>query len=272
MSHTGISIKTATYGVGSTTVDVKAAVSSQVKDGIVNFTVSPTSLNVDDPAPGQIKTLNATYTINDGKTNTVSLKDGYQFLIDAPPARTASGLQITKAEYGYTGNLTDVTNAVQDLVKNGSINVKVSPSAVGIPDPNPNKKKALEVEYTINGAPNTLIITDGDTLAVSAPPSQETSRGSDFGNAGSSALYWGLWVFWIVAMILVSYKAAQQYNSTFHTIGFMALTFFTSGFFPILVLPIFIFFVRLFYDHDIFIMPSGPMNIMEKFMPAKGLT
>jgi hypothetical protein len=229
-------------------------------------------LNVADPAPGQIKTLNVTYTINNGKTNTVSLKDGYQFLVDAPPARAASGLQITKAEYGYTGNLTDVTNAVQDLVKNGSINLKVGFAQVGIPDPNPQKLKALEVEYTINGAKGTQIIADGQTFAVSAPPVNETSQGSDFGNAGSSALYWGAWVFWIVAMILVSYKAAQQYDSTFHTIAFMALTFFTSGMFPIIILPFIIFFVRLFYDHDIFIMPSGPLNIMAKFMPAKGLT
>ena len=272
MTRTGISIKTATYGVGSTTVDVKAAVSAQDKDGTISFVVSPTVLKVDDPAPGQIKTLNVTYTINNGKTNTVSLKDGSQFLVDAPPARTASGLQITKAEYGYTGNLTDVTDALQDLVKNGSINLKVGFAQVGIPDPNPNKQKALEVEYTINGAPNTLIVMDGETFAVSAPPAEQTSQGSDFGNAGSSALYWGAWIFWIVAMMLVAYKAAQQYNSTFHTIAFMALTFFTSGFFPILILPFIIFFVRLFYDQDIFIMPSGSLDIMAKFMPAKGLT
>jgi hypothetical protein len=271
MPHSGISIKTATYGVGSTTVDVKAAVSAQVKDGVVNFTVSPTTLNA-DPAPDQLKTLNVSYTINGGAKNTQSLKDGSQFLIDAPPARTASGLQITKAQYGYTGNLTDVTNALQDLIKNGSINVKVSPSAVGLPDPNPNKKKALEVDYTINGAPNTLIVMDGDTFAVSAPPAEETSQGSDFGNAGSSALYWGAWIFWIVAMMLVAYKAAQQYNSTFHTIAFVALTFFTSGVFPIIILPFIIFFVRLFYDHDVFVMPSGSLDIMAKFMPAKGLT
>jgi hypothetical protein len=65
---TGISIKTAIYGVGSTTVDVVSAVTAQNKDGTINFAVSPTALNVEDPAPGQTKTLNATYTINGGSS------------------------------------------------------------------------------------------------------------------------------------------------------------------------------------------------------------
>jgi hypothetical protein len=254
---TGISIKTATYGVGSNTVDVKAAVSAQDKDGVISFVVSPTVLNVEDPAPGQIKTLNATYTINNGNTNTVSLKDGYQFLVDAPPARTASGLQITKAEYGYTGNLTDVTNAVQDMIKNGSINMVVGFKQVGIPDPNPEKLKALEVEYTINGAKGTQIIMDGQTFALSAPPVNDSKSpkdsGADFMNSIWSAVWFFIKVFFFVSMLFVSWKVGQQYNQG-AAVVITLLTFITYGIFPIFVMPFVIFWWRLFVNYDVIVL------------------
>lgn len=254
---TGISIKTATYGVGSNTVDVKAAVSAQDKDGVISFVVSPTVLNVEDPAPGQIKTLNATYTINNGKTNTVSLKDGYQFLVDAPPARLASGLQITKAEYGYTGNLTDVTNAVQDMVKNGSINMVVGFKQVGIPDPNPQKLKALEVEYTINGAKGTQILTDGQTFSLSAPPVEDSTSGTDSAGDFISSIWSAVWLFIKVfvfgSLLILSWKVGQQYNQG-AAVMLVIATFVTYGFFPILIMPFIIFWWRLFVNYDVIVL------------------
>lgn len=165
----GIQIQKALYGVDSTTVDVTANVASHVKDGSLNVAVSPDGLNVTDPAPGQQKTLTVSYTINLGKINTSLVKDGDVLLINAPPERDADGLQITKAEYGYVGNFTDVTDAIQSHVKDGSINIKVSPATAGIPDPNPNKAKSLDVEYTLNGAPNMTSVKDGDKFIVYAP-------------------------------------------------------------------------------------------------------
>lgn len=169
----GIKILKASYGNGSTNVDVTASVASHVKDGTLNLIVTPDSLNVTDPAPGQQKMLDVTYTINNGSTNSEMIKDNEMLLISAPPERKAVGLQIIKAEYGYAGNYTDVTDAIQTHVKNGSINIKVGPSTAGIPDPNPNKQKSLEVEYSINGSKNISSYKDGETFRLSAPPEDQ---------------------------------------------------------------------------------------------------
>lgn len=166
----GIKILKASYGNGTTNVDVTKAVSSANKDGIINLLISPESLNVTDPAPGQQKSMDISYTINNGSVMSEMVKDGEMLMISGPPERKATGLQIIKAEYGYAGNYTDVTDAVQNLVKDGNINIKVSPSAVGIPDPNPNKQKTLEVQAEINGAPQVFQVVDGKTFKVSAPP------------------------------------------------------------------------------------------------------
>lgn len=166
----GIQISKAVYGTGTTTVDVTKAVTSHIKDGNITLTVSPDSLNVTDPAPGQQKALDVTYTINGGNTMGQMVKDNELLMISAPPERRATGLQILKAEYGYAGNFTDVTDAIQNHVKNGTIKIKVGPSTAGIPDPNPNKQKTLSVSYEINGAPSTIEVVDGKTLNISAPP------------------------------------------------------------------------------------------------------
>lgn len=172
----GLSISKALYGTGSNTVDVTSVVTSKIKDGLLSFTVSPTSLNVDDPALGQTKQLDVTYTINGGVSNTKTVKDNDVLYIDAPPERSASGLQILKAEYGYSGNMTDVTDAIQNYVSDGKINITVSPKSVGIPDPNPNKQKYLSVEYSLNGAKSSETITDGKTFKLSAPPLREPTK------------------------------------------------------------------------------------------------
>lgn len=172
----GIKITKALYGVGSTTVDVAAAVTSNIKNGVLNLVVTPDSLNVTDPAPGQQKTLNVSYTINNGKTMTQTVNDNGVLMISAPPEQLATGLQITKAEYGYTGNFTDVTDAIQTHVKDGTINITVGYKSAGIPDPNPNQQKSLNVDYTLNGASNSVTLTDGQTFNVSAPPMQGTSN------------------------------------------------------------------------------------------------
>jgi len=168
----GIKILKASYGTGTTTVDVTKSVASNVKDGVLNLTVTPDSLNVTDPAPGQLKTLDVSYTINNGSTMGQMVKDNEVLMLSAPPERKATGLQITKAEYGYAGNFTDVTDAIQNHVRNGTINIKVGPSTAGVPDPNPNKLKTLSVQYEINGAPNTIEVDDGKTLKISAPPEE----------------------------------------------------------------------------------------------------
>jgi hypothetical protein len=167
---TGITIVNASYGSGSSTVDVTSTVTSHIKDGELNISVSASSLNVTDPAPGQPKQLTVSYTINNGSTNSKTVTEGNTLHITAPGQKTADGLIITKAEYGYTGNYTDVTDAIQSYVSNGAIDLKVGPSTAGIPDPNPSKKKSLKVTYTLNGSSNTETIDDGKKFTLSAPP------------------------------------------------------------------------------------------------------
>jgi hypothetical protein len=248
----GISVTKATYGAGSASVDVTATVASKVKDGVLSFTVSPTALNVDDPAPGQLKQLDITYTVNGGSSNTESAKDNEAVWIDAPPAREASGLQITKAEYGYVGNYTDVTDAVQAMVKDGRIDMKVGFKEVGIPDPNPNKQKDLDVSYTINGAPSSGKFKDGQRFKLDAPPKEERSGKSikDHANGVIGVVtFWGI-IFVIGFLYLLNvftayYLGPQLFGTALTTIiGLIPLSMFTT-------VPFFLFFVRLFYSSDI---------------------
>ena len=191
---TGIKITNATYGAGSKTVDVTGAVASNINNGNLNLVVTPDSLNVSDPAPGDLKTLHVTYTINGGSSNTKDVQDNEMLMISAPSETRAEGLRITKAEYGYVGNYTDVTKAVQNYVNNGSIDLKVGFKNVGIPDPNPNKQKELRVDYTINGAANTSVLKDGEVFQVSAPnaiAASNTGTPSDTVSSFFSSLFGG---------------------------------------------------------------------------------
>lgn len=254
---TGLKIHKATYGVDSTTTDVTAAVSSQVKDGVLNFTVSPTTLNVEDPAPGETKTLNISYTVNDGSKNSLSKKDNDLVFIDAPPQRLASGLQIKKAEYGYAGNWTEVTDAIQNHVKDGAINITVGFKTAGIPDPNPNKQKQLQVEYEINGAPTIASFNDGDKFQVSAPPREGGSvSSSDFDLPSLIG-----WVFKGFMAVISFYTAKKLGDKMVGPIigwifGGIALMFYSmpllgSGWTLIIIFPMITFWVRIFKSVDI---------------------
>lgn len=253
MSGTGLAISKALYGIGSQTVDVSHAVTSHISDGKLSLVVSPDALNVQDPAPGQVKTLTVSYTINGGSTTTVSEKDGNSIIVNAPPIREAEGLKIVKAEYGYSGNFTDVTNAIQDQIYNGSINITVSPKAVGIPDPNPSKQKTLQVQYTINGASSSDSIVDGKKFKVSAPaitapdnktPSQHAM--SFFGILTKNLAYF----FGIYLHALSVFAAAEFGNNFISPMLFGGLAFFIP-FFSFWLLPQIVFWIRLFRSDNL---------------------
>lgn len=258
---TGLTISKASYGSSSgTPVDVTSAVSSKVKDGSLKFTVSPSSLGIDDPAPGQQKSIEIDYIINGGRKNTILKKDNDLVSIDAPPERVASGLQIVKAEYGYSGNWTDVTNAVQDLMKSdGSIDIKVGFKELGLPDPNPNKQKQLSVEYTINGAQTSETYIDGQRFKVSAPAKEDLSNTPSIRDHVNNAM-WSAPAFFArflgVCVQLISGFGTAQYveslmgpSSAFWWISF-GLGFFIP-LFAFIGLPILGFWVRLFRSDNV---------------------
>lgn len=237
---TGIKITKATYGVGSNTVDVKAAVSSNIKEGELNLVVSPDSLGVEDPAPGQTKQLTVSYTINNGDTNTKSAYDNEAIIVNAPSARLASGLDIVKASYGYAGNMTDVTDAIRNYIRDGLIKLKVSPSALGIPDPNPNKQKVLEVDYTLNGAKNSESIKDNSFFQVSAPPADAPtgdgpSLGTQIGWTIAYALMYSAYFIGIFAAYNYGWLFNQPAAYFFGAVsvipfGFFAVCLFAMGY------------------------------------------
>uniref|UniRef100_A0A6C0CHZ1 Uncharacterized protein n=1 Tax=viral metagenome TaxID=1070528 RepID=A0A6C0CHZ1_9ZZZZ len=242
---TGLLIQSATYGSGNNTVDVKNEVTSQIYDGKIAVVVSPAALGVTDPAPGQIKTLTVSYSINGGSKNTVSVNDDETLNIDAPPARIASGLKIVKAQYGYDGNFTDVTSAVRTYVDNGSINMKVSPTTVGIPDPNPNKQKVLKVDLKINDEPSSQTIEDGKYFQLSAPSVNTIARS----NPGASAFEF-VWLFVsriFTTVFLTFWIASSRVAYNAGGILYLVPTVCTFGWFPVLVLPFWSFAYHLIF-------------------------
>jgi hypothetical protein len=243
---TGVKIQSAKYGVGTKTVDVTKAVSAQLKDGRLNFVVTPSALNVADPAPGQLKTLTATYSINNGPSNTSTAVDGDSIDIAAPPARLASGLQIKKARYGYDKLYTDVTSAVRTYLNDGSINLTVSPGSLGIPDPNPQKVKYLMVDYTINDEPGSKKIQDGQKFQINAPAvaadvtNTPTDGALDIVGMLFNDVFLFIKTYFVLAMTVQAAKYGQTlFNGGYWVIG--GLTLFSYGFFPILVLPVLLF-------------------------------
>jgi len=252
----GIKITKASYGTGTTTVDVTKAVASHIKDGVLNLTVTPDSLNVTDPAPGQQKILDVAYTINGGSTMGQMVKDNEILMISAPPERRATGLQITKAEYGYAGNFVDVTDAIQNHIRNGRINIKVGPSTAGVPDPNPNKLKTLSVQYELNGAANSVDVTDGKTLDISAPPVDEVDNKSPSQHAVS--------LFGMIYMAIGKFLAMFLYTLSIYTCmdleiptGFPSIALGAMGvvlpYVAFWGLPFVLFFRRLIYTTDLVI-------------------
>ena len=237
---TGIRITHAYYGVGSNLTDVKSALSSYIRNGELDVVVSADSFGIDQPVPGQPNHLTFKYTINNGSENQKVAYDNEVVRISAPPVVVATGLDITKASYGYPGNMTDVTNAVRAYVQEGSISLKVGYSAVGIPDPNPNKQKVLEVQYTLNGAKNSGSFKDGETFSISAPVAQKTPDGPGAGEVFGKFIMWTL----VFGAYFIGIFAAYNYGILFNkwsayfcagislipVLGFWAVCLFALGY------------------------------------------
>ena len=81
----GLQINKASYGVApSSLVDVTAETAALIKDGNVNFTVSPQAFGVLDPAPGVKKTFQGSFVINNGRPTILTKDDGEVFDLTAP--------------------------------------------------------------------------------------------------------------------------------------------------------------------------------------------
>ena len=88
--HNGLHIIKATYGITGNSQDVTTEVESiaTANDGSLNFTVSPQSFGILDPAPGVAKTFQLQVTINGGEPSLTTYNDGDIVQVSAPPVPT----------------------------------------------------------------------------------------------------------------------------------------------------------------------------------------
>jgi hypothetical protein len=74
-------------------------------------------------------------------------------------------LEIIKAVYGKAGMGNDVTQRLQKMIKNNTLNVKVTNIAMG-GDPNKGADKTLKVDYTYRGQRKQVVVNEGDRLTL----------------------------------------------------------------------------------------------------------
>lgn len=96
-------VQKATYGSGSSKVDVTSNVSKAIEDGKIHLLVSPASLNVNDPLPGVPKQLAVSYTIND-ESKVATVSDGDIFSASVPAEKKDKSTP-TQHVYSILGSL-----------------------------------------------------------------------------------------------------------------------------------------------------------------------
>jgi len=74
-------------------------------------------------------------------------------------------LEIIKAVYGKEGMGKDVTDRLQKLIKNNTLDVKVTNIIMG-GDPNKGADKTLKVDYTYRGQRKQVVVKEGDRLTL----------------------------------------------------------------------------------------------------------
>ncbi len=74
-------------------------------------------------------------------------------------------LEINKAVYGREGSANDVTQRLQKLIKNNTLDIKVSNIMLG-GDPNKGTDKTLKVDYTYRGQRKQVVVKEGDRLTL----------------------------------------------------------------------------------------------------------
>jgi hypothetical protein len=77
----------------------------------------------------------------------------------------AGTLQINRAFYGKGGVGNDVTGRLQKLIKNNTLDVKVTNITMG-GDPNKGADKSLKVDYTFRGQRKQVVVNEGDRLKL----------------------------------------------------------------------------------------------------------
>jgi Domain of unknown function (DUF3395) len=74
-------------------------------------------------------------------------------------------LQINRAVYGKGGSGNDVTQRLQRMIQNNTLNVLVTNINMG-GDPNKGADKTLKVDYTYRGQRLQAVVNEGDRLKL----------------------------------------------------------------------------------------------------------
>ena len=74
-------------------------------------------------------------------------------------------LQINRAVYGKEGLGKDVTQRLQKMIQNNTLDIKVTNITMG-GDPNKGADKTLKVDYTFRGKPLQVVVKEGDRLKL----------------------------------------------------------------------------------------------------------
>jgi len=74
-------------------------------------------------------------------------------------------LEIIKAIYGKEGLGNDVTQRLQKMIKNNTLDIKVTNITMG-GDPNKGADKTVKVDYTYRGQRKQVVVKEGDRLTL----------------------------------------------------------------------------------------------------------
>jgi hypothetical protein len=74
-------------------------------------------------------------------------------------------LQINRAVYGKEGLGKDVTQRLQKMIQNNTLDIKVTNITMG-GDPNKDADKTLKVDYTFRGKRLQVVVQEGDRLKL----------------------------------------------------------------------------------------------------------
>jgi hypothetical protein len=156
----------ATWGAidGEPVEDKTAFVAGMVKDNALDIEAS--SRVFGDPARFKIKELRVEYA-KGGITVKKRLQEGEHLAIAADEKPARARLVVTKAIYGdlASGAVADVTQKVDDLVKDNSLSITPTNPLLG--DPAPLKEKQLRVEFTFDGKARSKVVAEKETLTIS---------------------------------------------------------------------------------------------------------
>ncbi len=142
-----------------------ADVTDQVKGLVTNnaLTILVTNeLMQRDPAYGAQKKLKVEYTIDDVRSSSVMLENGF-LVIKAPVGKT---LTVTKAVYGNLPDKNiDVTEKLAAAIKANALSIEVSNDTFE-GDPCYGSPKELRVSYTVGGKPHKTTVSEPDKLVL----------------------------------------------------------------------------------------------------------